>query len=95
MPSDLKKLDKQVDLRIIDQLEATLSEDPGSGVLLTGQFEYLFRLRIGDYRVIYIQRRKMGYLYYASGIVARFTGDFGPFDIGQIHCDLLGLEVQM
>ncbi|MDY6965787.1 MAG: type II toxin-antitoxin system RelE/ParE family toxin [Halobacteriota archaeon] len=54
---DFKKLDKQVALRIIDQQEATLSEDPSSGVPLTGQFEGLFELQIGDYRVIYTKKK--------------------------------------
>ena len=54
---DLKKLDKQVALQIIDQLEATLLEDPNSGVPLTGQFKGLFKLRIGDYRAIYTKKK--------------------------------------
>ncbi|MCD6146058.1 MAG: type II toxin-antitoxin system RelE/ParE family toxin [Methanosarcinales archaeon] len=50
---DLKKLDKSVAGRILDQLEMDLSENPDGGQPLTGQFKGLFKYRIGDYRIIY------------------------------------------
>ena len=50
---DLKKLDKGVAGRILDQLEMNLSENPDGGQPLTGQFKGLFKYRIGDYRIIY------------------------------------------
>ena len=50
---DLKKLDKSVAGRILDQLEMNLSENPDSGQPLTGQFKGLFKYRVGDYRIIY------------------------------------------
>ena len=50
---DLKKLDKSVAGRILDQLEMNLSENPDGGQPLTGQFKGLFKYRIGDYRIIY------------------------------------------
>ena len=50
---DLKKLDKGVAGRILDQLEMDLSENPDGGQPLTGQFKGLFKYRVGDYRIIY------------------------------------------
>ena len=50
---DLKKLDKGVAGRILDQLEMNLSENPDGGQPLTGQFKGLFKYRVGDYRIIY------------------------------------------
>jgi mRNA-degrading endonuclease RelE of RelBE toxin-antitoxin system len=34
-------------------LEEELSRDPDCGEALSGQFKGLFKLRIGDYRVVY------------------------------------------
>jgi len=39
--------------RIIDKLEKALGPDPDRGIPLRGEFAGLFKLRIGDYRVIY------------------------------------------
>ena len=50
---DLKKLDKNVAIRIIQNLERDLGENPNRGVPLSGQFKGLFKYRTGDYRVIY------------------------------------------
>jgi mRNA interferase RelE/StbE len=50
---DLKQVDKSIAKRIIKELEEALSEDPNCGEALTGQFKGLFKLRIGDYRVVY------------------------------------------
>ena len=50
---DLKKLDKRVAGRILNQLETNLSENPNGGQPLTGQFKGLFKYRVGDYRIIY------------------------------------------
>ena len=55
---DLKKLDKSVAGRILNQLETNLSENPNSGQPITGQFKGLFKYRVGDYRIIYT--RAMG-----------------------------------
>ncbi|MCD6481466.1 MAG: type II toxin-antitoxin system RelE/ParE family toxin [Thermoplasmata archaeon] len=55
---DLKKLDKKVAMRIIQQLEKSLGENPDRGTPLSGQFKGLFKYRIGDYRVIYAKTRK-------------------------------------
>jgi mRNA interferase RelE/StbE len=50
---DLKKVNPNDKQRILGQIEETLSGDPRSGEALHGEFEGLFKLRIGDYRVIF------------------------------------------
>ena len=54
---DLKNLDKAVAKRVIKELEEALSCDPDCGEALTGQFKGLFKLRIGDYRVVYSKKQ--------------------------------------
>ena len=51
---DLKKIQPADKERIIRGIEATLQEDQRGGEPLHGEFEGLFRLRIGDYRVVYV-----------------------------------------
>ena len=58
---DLRRLDRAVALRILKQLEQRLEDPLRGGTPLTGEFSGLFRLRIGDYRVIYA-RQDGGYL---------------------------------
>ena len=58
---DLDRLDRAVALRILKKIEKTLAEEGGSGEPLAGEFAGLFRLRVGDYRVIYA-RMSGGYL---------------------------------
>lgn len=50
---DLKDLDKDIARRIIGDLEEELSRDPDCGEALFGQFKGMFKLRIGDYWVVY------------------------------------------
>ncbi len=50
---DLKKLEKKVTKRILNELEKNLRENPNIGVPLSGQFKDLFKYRVGDYRIIY------------------------------------------
>ncbi len=54
---DLKKLDKKVAKRILNKIEKILSQNPNKGISLSGEFEGLSRIRIGDYRVIYTKKR--------------------------------------
>jgi mRNA interferase RelE/StbE len=63
---DLRRNDRADRKRIIDKLEATLSEDPERGEPLTGQFRGLRKFRIGEYRVIY-SREKEGVLVLRTG----------------------------
>jgi len=55
---DLKKPDTGIAKRVMDELEDTLSSEPNRGEPLTGQFKGLFKLRVGDYRVIYSKTRE-------------------------------------
>jgi mRNA interferase RelE/StbE len=50
---DLKRIDKPVARRIVGKLESVLRADPGAGVPLSGEFRGLYKLRVGDFRVIY------------------------------------------
>jgi len=50
---DLKKISPKDKERILRQIRVTLGENPRVGDPLHGEFERLFKLRVGDYRVIY------------------------------------------
>ena len=44
---DLKRLDKRVAKRILQQLEKEIGDNPDCGTPLLGQFKGLFKYRIG------------------------------------------------
>ncbi|MCL4356198.1 MAG: type II toxin-antitoxin system RelE/ParE family toxin [Nitrososphaerota archaeon] len=50
---DLKKIDKGNQERIFHQIRESLAGSPTGGEPLHGEFAGLFKLRVGDYRVIY------------------------------------------
>jgi mRNA interferase RelE/StbE len=51
---DLKRIGRQAASRLVDQLEEKLSsEGRRAGIPLKGEFAGLYRLRVGEYRVIY------------------------------------------
>jgi len=50
---DLDRLDRAEALRILKKIERTLAEGGGAGEPLAGEFAGLFRIRVGDDRVIY------------------------------------------
>ena len=50
---DLKQIDPKNVNRLLRQIRSILSQDPRSGEVLHGEFGGLYKLRIGDYRVIY------------------------------------------
>lgn len=50
---DLKKLDKTWQKKIIQTIETTLTTQPYSGKKLVGNLSDYFRIRVGDYRIIY------------------------------------------
>ena len=52
----LKKLPKDIQKRIIEKLKE-LKEKPEMGVPLTANLTGLWKLRIGDYRAIYVIRK--------------------------------------
>lgn len=54
---DLRKLGKPAARRVIDRLEEVLGMDPDRGIPLKGEYAGLFKLRVGDYRVIYAKTR--------------------------------------
>lgn len=59
--TDLDRLDGAVALRVLKKIDRALVDQGGGGEALTGEFTGLFRLRVGDYRVIYT-RTSTGYL---------------------------------
>jgi mRNA interferase RelE/StbE len=54
---DLRKIDRADRKRIIDELEAALSEDPDHGEPLTGPFKGLRKYRVGEYHVMYSREK--------------------------------------
>jgi mRNA interferase RelE/StbE len=50
---DLKKIAPKDKRRILQQIEETLGSDPKRGEALHGEFGGLFKLRVGEYRVVY------------------------------------------
>ncbi len=50
---DLKKVDQGDRQRILVQIEEVLGSDPRSGEALHGEFDGFFKLRVGEYRVVY------------------------------------------
>lgn len=50
---DLKKIARGDQERILHQIRETLAGNPTGGDPLHGEFAGLFKLRVGDYRVIY------------------------------------------
>lgn len=50
---DLKQIDSKNVERIFRELRTTLQSNPSAGEALLGEFKGLFKLRVGDYRVIY------------------------------------------
>lgn len=58
---DLRKLDRAEAIRVVNRLERVLATEGLRGETLRGEFAGLFKLRIGDLRVIYA-RTDEGYL---------------------------------
>ena len=50
---DLDRLDPPVALRVLRKIEKALRSQGDPGERLSGEFAGLFRLRVGDYRVVY------------------------------------------
>ena len=50
---DLKKIDQKHIGRILREIRSVLGNNPTSGEPLHGDFAGLYKLRIGDYRIIY------------------------------------------
>ncbi len=58
---DLRRLDPKQSLRVLAAIERALKFQGRGGEALTGPFAGLFKLRVGDYRIIYA-RTDQGYL---------------------------------
>ncbi len=50
---DLKKIDSTDVERILREIRTILGGNPRAGQALLGEFKGLFKLRVGDYQVIY------------------------------------------
>jgi mRNA interferase RelE/StbE len=50
---ELKKIDKTWQKRILNKIKTVLITDPHSGKKLVGNLSPFYRLRVGDYRIIY------------------------------------------
>jgi mRNA interferase RelE/StbE len=50
---ELRRLDRHVAKRIIEKIEQELTSDELRPTPLSGPFDGLYKLRVGDYRVIY------------------------------------------
>ncbi len=50
---DLKQIDPKNVTRILGEIRMILGRNPRAGEPLAGQFKGLFKLRIGEYRIIY------------------------------------------
>jgi len=50
---DLKKIDKTWQKRILNKIKTVLVTAPYSGKKLVGNLSPFYRLRVGDYRIIY------------------------------------------
>lgn len=50
---DLKRINPKDKQRILGRIEGVLGGDPRSGEALHGEFEGLFKYRVGDYRIVY------------------------------------------
>ena len=55
---DVRKIDKPEANRIRDGLELKLRQNPSAGEPLKGDLAGLFKLRVGDYRVIYAKTKE-------------------------------------
>ena len=49
----MKKIDKIWQKKILHKIKTTLSESPYDGKKLIGNLSDFYRLRVGDYRIVY------------------------------------------
>ncbi|MBN2442293.1 MAG: type II toxin-antitoxin system RelE/ParE family toxin [Spirochaetales bacterium] len=50
---ELKKVDKQIIMKVFDLIETIVAKDPYSGRELKGKYKGLYSYRFADYRIIY------------------------------------------
>jgi mRNA interferase RelE/StbE len=58
---DLRRLDRSTALRVLGRIEKALVIEGKKGEPLAGEFAGMYRLRVGEYRVVYA-RTDEGYL---------------------------------
>jgi mRNA interferase RelE/StbE len=58
---DLRRLDRSTALRVLGRIEKALVTEGKKGEPLAGEFAGMYRLRVGEYRVVYA-RTDEGYL---------------------------------
>lgn len=51
--NDLKKIDKNERIKILNKIKIELVKNPGIDKLLKGEYKDLYSYRVGNYRVIY------------------------------------------
>lgn len=59
--NDLRRLDRSTALRVLGRIEKALVIEGKKGEPLAGEFAGMYRLRVGEYRVVYA-RTDEGYL---------------------------------
>jgi mRNA interferase RelE/StbE len=50
---DLRRIDRTAAWILVAALETQLAKDPHAGRALTGEFDGLYRVRVGNYQMIY------------------------------------------
>jgi mRNA interferase RelE/StbE len=55
---DLRRIDGKQAKRILDKIEEVLGKDPAAGEALKGEYKGMFKLQVGDYRIIYTKTKK-------------------------------------
>ena len=55
---DLRRIDRKEVNRILKKIEDVFGEEPDNGLPLKGEYEGLYKLRVGDHRVIYCNTRE-------------------------------------
>ena len=63
---DLRRLDRSTALRVLGRIEKVLVSEGQKGEPLAGEFAGMYRLRVGEYRVVYA-RTDEGYLVLRNG----------------------------
>lgn len=55
---DLRRIDRKEVNRILKKISEVLGEDPDKGLPLKGEYRGLYKLRVGNYRVIYCKTKE-------------------------------------
>ena len=55
---DLRRIDRKEGNRILRKIQDVLGEDSNKGIPLKGEYEGLYKLRVGDYRVVYCKTKE-------------------------------------